>query len=281
MEIVTAIETPPRFGWWKHLRPTLHYWTETEVHVYSFSVAANVLLSFFPFLIVLTSLVRFGLNWFGVERGIYVALHDYFPGETGDFLVRNLQSAVYRNGNALSAVSMLLLLFTANGIFMPLEVALNRVWGITENRSFVKNQVISQVLVFGCGILWFISTAAAAPVAQIGWLSAIVYKIASLPITIGIVFLTYWLLPNAKVPKILILLAAIAVGLAIELTKVVNLLIWPWLYGKLSHEYGPFVNSITILTWAFVFSMLFLAGAEWSARKARELGVKAGSVNEA
>jgi uncharacterized BrkB/YihY/UPF0761 family membrane protein len=226
-------------------------------------------------------LVRFGLNWFGVERGIYVALHDYFPGETGDFLVRNLQSAVYRNGNALSAVSMLLLLFTANGIFMPLEVALNRVWGITENRSFVKNQVISQVLVFGCGILWFISTAAAAPVAQIGWLSAIVYKIASLPITIGIVFLTYWLLPNAKVPKILILLAAIAVGLAIELTKVVNLLIWPWLYGKLSHEYGPFVNSITILTWAFVFSMLFLAGAEWSARKARELGVKAGSVNEA
>ena len=27
---------------------------------------------------------------------------------------------------------MLLLLFTANGIFEPLEVALNRVWGITK-----------------------------------------------------------------------------------------------------------------------------------------------------
>lgn len=261
-------------AFWPHCKPTLHFWAETETHVYSFSVAANVLLSFFPFLIVLTSMLRYALHWFGAEQGIYVALNDYFAGETGEFLVRNLKTAVYRNGHAISWVSLLLLLFTANGIFMPLEVALNRVWGIGKNRSFLMNQLISQGLVFGCGILWFASSAATAPVARIGWLSAIVYKIASLPLTIGIVFLIYWLLPNARVPKILILLAAIVVGIAIELTKLVNLLIWPWLYGKMSHEYGPFVNSVTILTWSFVFSMLFLAGAEWSARKARELQVK-------
>ena len=32
---------------------TFRYWMQTEVHVYAFSVAANVLLSFFPFLIVM------------------------------------------------------------------------------------------------------------------------------------------------------------------------------------------------------------------------------------
>lgn len=259
--------------WWRNLIPTLRYWSATEVHVYSFSVAANVLLSFFPFLIVLTSLVRFGLHWFGVEQAIYVSLRDYFPGSTGDFLARNLQMSVYRNGNALSWFSMVLLLFTANGIFMPLEVALNSVWGIRTNRSFIKNQIVSQGLVFGCGILWFLSATITAPVAQIGWLSSIVYKIVSLPVTIGIVYLIYWLLPNAKVPKILVLLASVVVGIAIEIAKIVNLLIWPWLNEKFTHEYGPFVNSVTILIWSFVFSMLILGGAEWSARKARELGV--------
>jgi membrane protein len=258
---------------WPEIKPTLHYWAETETHVYSFSVAANLLLSFFPFLIVMTSLIRFALNWFSVEKGIYVGLQDYFAGETGEFLVRNLQMAVYTNGRALSWVSMLLLLCTANGIFMPLEVAFNRIWGIGKNRSFLMNQVISQGLIFFCGSLWLITSVAAAPVVKIGWLSAIVYKIASLPITIGIVFVTYWLLPNAKIPALLVLVASVFVGLAIELFKLLNLLIWPWLYSKLKHEYGPFAHSVTILLWSFVFSMLVLAGAEWSARKAREMNL--------
>jgi uncharacterized BrkB/YihY/UPF0761 family membrane protein len=259
--------------YWPHAKPTLHFWAETEVHVYSFSVAANVLLSFFPFMIVLTSIIRYALNWFGVEQGIYIALRDYFAGETGEFIVRNLQASVYKNGSALSWVSIVLLLFTANGIFMPLEVAFNRIWGIHKNRSFISNQIISQGLIFVCGSLWLVASFASAPVAKIGWLSAIVYKLASYPITVGIVFLTYWLLPNAKIPPLLVALAAAVVALAIELLKLINLLIWPWLYTKLRHEYGPFVHAVTILTWSFLFSMLVLAGAEWSARKAKELGL--------
>jgi len=259
---------------WPEIKPTLHFWAETETHVYSFSVAANVLLSFFPFLIVMTSLIRFALHWFSVEKGIYVGLQDYFAGETGEFLVRNLQMAVYTNGKALSWVSMALLLFTANGIFMPLEVAFNRIWGIAKNRSFMMNQLISQGLIFGCGVLWLATSFAAAPVVKIGWLSAIVYKIASVPVTIGIIFLTYWLLPNAKIPALLVFVSSIFTGLAIETLKLVNMLIWPWLYAKLKHEYGPFAHAVTILIWSFLFSMIVLGGAEWSARKAREMKLK-------
>ena len=262
---------------WPQIRPTLHFWTQTEIHVYSFSVAANVLLSFFPFLIVMTSIIRFALHWFNVEKGIHVGLQDYFAGETGAFLVRNLQMAVYTNGKALSWVSMVLLLFTANGIFMPLEVALNRIWGIKKNRSFLKNQITSQGLILGCGFLWLATSVAAAPVIKISWLSAIVYKAASLPITIGIVFLTYWLLPNGKIPRLLVFVASIFVGLAIEAMKLLNMLIWPWLFDKMTHEYGPFGHSVTILLWSFIFSMLVLGGAEWSARKAREMGLNAES----
>ena len=54
-------------------------------------------------------------------------------------------------------VSILLLFFTANGIFEPLEVALNRAWGITQNRSFFSNQLISLGLIFLCGGLVLLS----------------------------------------------------------------------------------------------------------------------------
>jgi uncharacterized BrkB/YihY/UPF0761 family membrane protein len=45
-------------GWRPGWISLFSYWIQTEVHIYSFSVAANVLLSFFPFLIVMLSLPR-------------------------------------------------------------------------------------------------------------------------------------------------------------------------------------------------------------------------------
>ncbi|MGH9612567.1 MAG: hypothetical protein ACRD4P_05755 [Bryobacteraceae bacterium] len=49
-----ATRSPRRFERaWRVTHPTVRYWMATEVHVYAFSVAANLLLSFFPFLIVM------------------------------------------------------------------------------------------------------------------------------------------------------------------------------------------------------------------------------------
>jgi len=65
-------------------------------------------------------------------------------------MVRNLQIWFKVNGK-VHLTSMFLLLFTANGIFEPLEVALNRAWGVAKNRSYIKNQIISLGLIFVCG----------------------------------------------------------------------------------------------------------------------------------
>src|SRR5258708_37249376 len=127
--------------------PTLRYWMQTEVHVDAFSVAANVLLSFFPFLIVTMSVSRLFFSEQAVVGAINLALRDYFPDALTQFLARNLPQ---RQGS-IEAVSIILLLFTANGIFEPLEVGLNRVWGISKNRSFFRNQLVSLALIFACG----------------------------------------------------------------------------------------------------------------------------------
>src|SRR5713226_771431 len=125
---------------------TFRYWMQTEVHVYAFSVAANVLLSFFPFLIVMLSFSRRVFGERAAVDAIDLALRDYFPDSLGRFLYRNLPST-----GPVEAVSIVLLLFTANGIFEPLEVGLNHVWGIRKNRSLFRNQIVSLGLIFICG----------------------------------------------------------------------------------------------------------------------------------
>jgi len=259
---------------------TLRYWMQTEVHVYAFSVAANVLLSFFPFLIVMLSLSRRVFGEQAAVGAIDLALRDYFPDALGQFLERNLPAT-----GSVQVVSILLLLFTANGIFEPLEVGLNHVWGIRKNRSFFRNQVVSLGLIFVCGGLALGSMMMTALnqssfrvnglpkgwIQTIGgggaaWVSVLIFKLAAVPLAVLVLFLIYRYLPNGRTPLNRVIPAAIFVGLLMEVLKYVNTLIWPGFERKLAREYGVFQYSVTLIFLGFLASMLVLAGAEWAAR---------------
>jgi uncharacterized BrkB/YihY/UPF0761 family membrane protein len=272
---------------WRSLRPTLRYWMETEVHVFAFSVSANVLLSFFPFLIVILSLTEHVLRWQAATQAVYAALKSYFPSSIDYWLEMGEHNAhtglvgiLSHHYQRFQLVSVVLLLFTANGIFEPLEVALNRVWGCKVNRTFVRNQALSLGLIFTCGILAMLSATltglssefwtGVAPSEVTGLLTSLSFKLAALPISMFILFLVYWLLPNCKVKPVDVIPAAIFVGFLLEVLKYVNLIAWGWMEEKMKREYGVFRYSVTLILWSFFASMLVLAGAEWSARRARE-----------
>jgi membrane protein len=262
----------------KRWRPTLHYLAETEAHVYALAVSASVLLAFYPFLLVMLSFCRNVLHWSAAVDAIFLALTDFLPGDVGAFVERNLP----KRGFKLQYTSMFLLLFTANGVFEPLEVALNRAWGVKTNRSYLKNQLVSLGLIFACGGLvllslmlsamnqqWTVRWAGAHPGIET-WLNVAAFKLAAVPFAILALFLIYWLLPNRKIPPARVAPVAIVVGLVLELLKYVNLLLWPFFKEKLHREYNIFENSVTILIWSFIGTLVVLAGAEWTARHGAE-----------
>lgn len=257
----------PRAGLLEFWRPTLKYWAETEVHVYALSIAASVMFSLFPFLIVMVSLCKYVLAWPAAVKAVHLALAVSFPDEMGAFLQRNLTDTVEKRG-PFQAISVILLLFTANGIFVPLEVALNRAWGVVANRSYLKNQLVSLSLILLCGSLTLGSFLLTASPGQ-AWLRRLVFQMAAAPITMLALALVYWLLPNRKIPLPCVIPVAILAGAALEMLKYLCLLLWPLLREKLRHEYGPFYYSVTIILWSFCAAMIVLAGAEWSARAGR------------
>ena len=248
---------------------------ETEAHVYALAVSASVLLSFFPFCNVMLSFSRNVLHWRAAEEAIYLALNDYFPGEMTAFIKRNLTLK-----GDLHLASMFVLLFTANGIFEPLEVALNRTWGVAKNRTYWRNQLVSLGMIFACGALALLSvlfsamnrgwvTGVAGSIHWLGpWLNLLLFKVAAVPLSILSLFLIYWLLPNRKIPPARVVPVAIYVGLILEAMKYLGLILFPMLAEKMQREYGVFQHSVSILLWSFLASLVVLAGAEWTARGA-------------
>jgi membrane protein len=252
------------------------YLMRTEVHTFAFSVAANAILSFFPFVVLLMTVIRRVFHSRVMSDVIIELLRDYLPAGQ-EFVIRNLNSMV-DSRHRVQVVSLIILLVTSSGVFLPLEVALNRIWRFENNRSYLGNQAISLGLAFACGVLALLSIAlTAVPVAFMEFLlrgygtgvvrvvGFLVMKVFALAASIAIFFLIYWLLPNGKVPARAVLPAAIIMGLLSEALKYAYILALPWL--NFQEVYGPFALSVSMMFWAFLSGLLLLAGANLSAEE--------------
>src|SRR6266853_325926 len=100
-------------------RSTVGYLLHTEVHTFAFSVAANAILSFFPFVLLLMSLAVRVFHSRTMSDVIKELLRDYLPAGQ-DFVIRNLE-ALATAKNKAQAFSLVMLLITSTGVFLPLE----------------------------------------------------------------------------------------------------------------------------------------------------------------
>jgi YihY family inner membrane protein len=255
---------------------TAKYLIQTDVHTFAFSVAANAILSFFPFVVLMMTLVRRVFHSQVMYDVLVELLRDSLPAGQ-DFVIRNLNAMVNAR-HSVQVVSLVILLVTSSGVFLPLEVALNRIWRFQDNRSYLGNQVISLGLAFACGALALLSIAMTAgnvalmELVSRGYASGVVrlvgfllMKVFAIGASIGIFFLIYWLLPNGKVSARAVLPAAVVMGLLSEVLKYAYILALPWL--NFQEVYGPFALSVSLMFWAFLSGLLLLAGANLSAEE--------------
>ena len=257
-----------RYGW-----STLRYLTQTEVHTYAFSVAAYSILSLFPLIVLLLTVVRRVFHSQQMYDVVLQLLRDFLPSNQ-DFVIRNLQFLASVRGRG-QVLSLVMLFITSTGIFLPLEVALNSIWGFTRNRSYLMNALVSVALASACGTLALLSVYLTAENLKILGLAIgdqnfvfrglgfVVMKSFAVVTTIAIYLLIYWLLPNGKVPIRAVLPAAITTGLLSEAAKYLYILLLPWL--NFQEVYGPFSVSVTLVFWSFCSGLLLLGGAYLSA----------------
>jgi membrane protein len=251
------------------------YLTRTEVHTYAFSVAANAILSLFPFIVMMYTVARKVFHSQSMEDVVGNMVRYFLP--TGqDFVVKNMSLvANARSGVRVAAVIMLLV--SSSGIFLPLEVALNHVWGVTENRSYLKNQLLSTGLALILGALAVASVAVTTfqrslltlvffghvDNAAFHFVAQWLLQLSAAFLSVTLFFFIYWILPNRRLPVLAVLPSALITGLLWELAKLLYIAALPWLDFKA--VYGPFATSVGLMMWAFLTGLLLLAGAHYSA----------------
>lgn len=276
-------------GTWEQIKALGHYLTKTEVHTYAFSVAAQAILSLFPFIVLMLTISQRIFHSAKMTDVVSEMMTNFLPNNQ-EFVMRNMRVLAMSHAKT-KIVSVIMLLITATGVFLPLEVALNSVWGVKKNRTYLQNQLVAVALAIGVALLAMASVAlSAAQRTVLDWvffghthnaLFAFVGKaflqIVALAASIALFFLIYWGLPHRKVPALAVLPTAIVMGVLWTAAKYAYIFALPHLDFRA--VYGPFEVSVGLMTWAFISGLLLLGGAYVSAtrhalRETREAELK-------
>lgn len=268
---------PRQPGIWPAVVALGRYLGQTEVHTYAFSVAANAILSIFPFIVMMFTVARQVFHSATMVQVIGEMLHDLLPSNQ-NFVVRNM-SVLVRPSGGVQLASVVTLLISSSGVFLPLEVALNRVWGVTKNRSYVMNQAVSLGVALAVALLAmtcvFLATAQTGLLtilffghtdnAVYGFLHRVFLQIAIAALSVGMFFVIYWVLPNRRLPAMAVLPTAVVIGLTWDFGRLLYMAVLP--HMDLQSVYGAFDVSVSLMIWAFLTGLLLLAGAQYSATR--------------
>ncbi len=262
----------------KSCKPVLSYLLDSEVHTYAFSVAANAIISFIPFVVLLYTLSLSVFHSHAMVDVVDEVVHNYLPSTARqDWMTNSLEAvAVVSSRHGVQALSLVMILISCTGIFLPLEVALNQAWGVTKSRNYIMNQLVA----FGLAILMVLL--AIASILLSTWQRQVlaflffhhtnnfIYDgIGTLWLTIctGVAsilffFSVYWLLPNRRIPPGQVLRTSIITGIVWLAAKYLYVTVLPFL--DLKALYGPFFVSVGLLFWAYISGLILFAGAQFS-----------------
>jgi YihY family inner membrane protein len=276
-EVVRAVdvEQPAKkskwYRWRKDGTALVSYLLDSEVHTFAFSVAANAILSFIPFIVLLYTLAA-SVFHSPAMVGVVTDMVKYFMPANGGFVAANLGGvANTASRHGVQILSLVMILVACTGIFLPLEA-----WGVTKSRNYLQNQVIA----FGLAILMVVLGMGSILLnagAQ-GLLTFVffhhtdnfVYEGISwmwLAATTGVAsilffFSIYWLLPNRKVPWRPVLRTSIYTGIIWLVAKLAFVAVVPHMH--LEDLYGRFYVSVGLLFWAYISGLILFAGAQFS-----------------
>jgi YihY family inner membrane protein len=270
---VLAPQNAKWYRWRKDGVALVNYLLDSEVHTFAFSVAANAILSFIPFVVLLYTLAQSVFHSPTMVAVVTEVVHVFFPSNQ-DFVAANLAGAASRQG--VQAFSLVMILISCTGIFLPLEVALNQAWGVTKSRNYLQNQVIAFGLAFLMVLLALTAIILSAWERQIltvfflGHTDNFVFNSVSylwLAATTGLAsiaffFSIYWLLPNRKIPPHQVIRTSIYTGLIWLAAKYLFVAILP--HMDLHAIYGQFYVSVGLLFWAYISGLILFAGAQFS-----------------
>lgn len=261
------------YRWRQSATSLASYLLDSEVHTFAFSVAANAILSFIPFIVLLYTLSSSVFRSATMVDTVTEMVHYFLPSNQ-QFVAYTLHKAAQSQG--VQVFSLIMILVACTGIFLPLEVALNQAWGVTKSRNYIMNQLVA----FGLAILMVVLGMGSIVVnaifrAMLGGIffghtdnfifNTLTFLVLALSTGLAAIlffFSIYWLLPNRKVPWRPVVRTSFYTGIIWLVSKYAFMAFLPHLH--LEDLYGAFYVSVGLIFWAYASGLILFAGAQFS-----------------
>jgi membrane protein/epoxyqueuosine reductase len=248
-------------GFFGRLKTALGTLISREVMVLANAIAFNFLLCLFPLLLVVAAVSQQLPFSRRASMALLLVLQELIPFDS-ESLAESLRG-LSKTARTLEAFSLFLIVWGSSGIFMPVEMVLNKAWGGPAHRDFWKSRLLAFVMTVAGGCLAVGSVLLTVAVRSFGRelpsLAGYAAKASGLLLTVVLFFLIYRLIPQASVGSRVALRAALWAGGTWEAVKYFFVIRLDSM--NLAAFYGPLALSVSLILWAYVSSLVLVFGA--------------------
>ena len=248
---------------------------------HSASIAYYALLSLFPFLLLVISMLGSITADEGDRLAVLTFVFRYFPTQF-DFV--NTQLEAFRQTRVpVGVAGGLALIWGSLGVFGAITSAVNEAWGVEKQRSFLRHRMVSFLMLVASGGVLIVALllVSAVEVAHASWfgvmlarftwlgaLESLTLRYSATILLILAVGLVYYFIPNAKTRFRDVWVGAVFTGVLWR----VALSGFSWYIGRgsrLTLIHGSIAAVVVFLLWIYVSSIILMYGVEFTAAYAR------------
>ncbi|MFI8869962.1 YihY/virulence factor BrkB family protein [Streptomyces sp. NPDC053707] len=280
----------PRRSWWAVLKRTVGEFTDDELADRAAALTYYSVLSLFPALLVLVSLL--GIAGESATRQVMHNLQKLAPGPVRDILsgaVEQLQGNG-GTGSLMAVVGLLLALWSASGYIAAFIRSSNVVYDMPEGRPAWKVLPLRLALTVTLMVLAVVSALIVVftgPVAQkagsalgVGGPALTAWSIAKWPVLVLLVIimiaLLYWAAPNARGRGFKWVTPGSFLALLLWMVASAGFALYVSHFSSYNKTYGALAGVIIFLVWLWITNLAILLGLEFDAEMARQRAIDGG-----
>ena len=246
--------------------------TRDDVVALSSQLAYYFILSFFPFMIFLITLV--GLSPLSSVE-VLNNLNTILPKSIVDLTKSIIYEVVDTQHTGLLGVSILLMIWTSSSAFRAVIKGVNKAYDLKENRSFIKRAIISMIGIMGLALIIVLALAMLVfgnvignniinrmPFYRIVIFLWNMFRYAFVFIVMIFIFaIIYMFSPTKRLKSKEVIPGAIFstvgwIAVSFGFSFYINN------FGNYSRFYGSLGAVFILMTWLFLISMIFILGVE-------------------
>src|SRR5215213_10252004 len=275
----------PRGSWKDTLKRTLMEFKEDKLNHWGAALTYYAVLSLFPALLVMVSLVGLFANPERVTKVLTDTVSELGPESAAKTFQGPIESITANRGTAgiMLIVGVLSALWAASGYVSAFSDACNSIYEVEEGRPFWKLKplqlVVTLVLILLAAMVALALVLSGPIVGALGGALGIsdsvltVWRVAKWPAMVVLVLVIfgvlYYATPNARVSGLRWVSGGAVIALVVWIVASVAFAFYASNFGSYDKTYGALGGVVVFLLWLWITNLAILLGAEFNAETER------------